>query len=109
MDYDEMMRTVQLMRENGPGSMRAQLGDEQLDAMRESIKTALEDPRLNVGLENRQVDVLRMIQNYTTAHTRDVTNPERITYETIDGRPSKVPRDYDWRQPYSYEDPKGPV
>lgn len=109
MDYDEMMRTVQLMRENGAGSMRAELGDEQLDAMHASINTALNDPRLNVHLENRQVDILKMIQNYTGAHTRNITDPERINYETIDGRASKVPRDYDWRKSYGYEDPKGPA
>jgi hypothetical protein len=106
MDYDEMMRTVQLLRENGPEGMREQIGNEKLDAMRSNIETTLTDPRLSIHLEDRQIEVLRAIQGYAGAGTVTLSNAEKLA---IEGTNSKIPRDYDYTTPYDYNDPKGPV
>ncbi|MGB3945789.1 MAG: hypothetical protein WBK76_03050, partial [Candidatus Saccharimonadales bacterium] len=106
MDYDEMMRTVQLLRENGPEGMREQIGNEKLDAMRSNIETTLTDPRLSIHLEDRQIEVLRAIQGYASAGTVTLSNAEKLA---IEGTNSKIPRDYDYTTPYDYNDPKGPV
>lgn len=105
MDYDEMMRTAQLLRENGPDGMRQQIGEERLQAMKANIETALTDPRLNVHIEDRQKVVLEAIQRYADLGTRDLTDADRLAAE---GTNSKIPTEYDYLEPYEWTSPKGP-
>lgn len=105
MDYDEMMRTAQLMRENGPESIRSRLGPEKLQSLKANINTALTDPRLNVHLEDRQIAVLKAIQNYADFGDRTIGVDDMRAAE---GPASKVPRTYDYLTPYNYSDPVGP-
>lgn len=106
MDYDEMMRTAQLLRENGPEGMRQQIGEERLQAMKANIETALTDPRLNVHIEDRQKVVLEAIQRYADAGTADLSDAELIR---IEGADSKIPTEYNYLEPYEWTSPKGPI
>lgn len=103
-DIDELMRMVQVLRDDGA---RNSLDDGSRQALAETIEFALTDPQVAANIDARAKEMLGVTHSYLTDLDTSISLTEKTFYESR--ARTKIPSKYKPNRLNDYPDGTGPV
>jgi len=104
-DIDELMRTVQVLRDD---TARTNLPGDAKMALQNTIEFALTDPQVRASIDDRAAEVMGVIHSYITDDRSVIPLADKQAYEDLAS--TKIFTAYDPKVPYDpRNDPRGPA